>query len=226
MIENIHGYFQSEIGAVKNNFYNVLSDIGPVNPSYPVPILFRFALYTGHGTIRAFLSLGAVFLTLWVWCSPVCAAEPFSGLPQGEGWVVMPAGARRSYMGIHGGTMPVSLLVAADGQSLLTFVGRTGNDFLQMLRETDVPLPTLLNSTITAEAMTKGQALLPATAGHLPIMAAKTHPPAGVSSGPLAHFGLSAMPLAGEGTISRPHPPTPERKFRISFSADFLQPRR
>ena len=45
----------------------------------------------------------------------------------------MPAGARPTYMGIHGGTMPVSLLVYGDGSSLVTFVGRTGNDFLEML---------------------------------------------------------------------------------------------
>lgn len=48
----------------------------------------------------------------------------------------MPAGARVTYIGIHGGTVPVSLLTDKDGTSMVTFVGQTGNDFLRILLRT------------------------------------------------------------------------------------------
>ena len=35
-----------------------------------------------------------------------------SGQSLPEGWTAMPAGARSTYLGIHGGTVPVSLLVS------------------------------------------------------------------------------------------------------------------
>ena len=57
-----------------------------------------------------------------------------SGQSLPEGWTAMPAGARSTYLGIHGGTVPVSLLVSRDGMSLVSFVGQTGNDFLELLR--------------------------------------------------------------------------------------------
>ncbi|MEG2172956.1 MAG: hypothetical protein RRY29_06820 [Desulfovibrionaceae bacterium] len=52
-------------------------------------------------------------------------------------WVNMPAGARVTYIGIHGGTVPVSLLTDKDGTSMVTFVGQTGNDFLRILLRSD-----------------------------------------------------------------------------------------
>ena len=61
-----------------------------------------------------------------------------SGQSLPEGWTAMPAGARSTYLGIHGGTVPVSLLVSRDGMSLVSFVGQTGNDFLELLRRADV----------------------------------------------------------------------------------------
>ena len=88
----------------------------------------------------------------------MCAAATDSGAKAADGWVIMPAGARPTYMGIHGGTMPVSLLVSDDGSSLLTFVGRTGNDFLDVLRRTDVRMPSLLNATAARD--TAGGGLL------------------------------------------------------------------
>ena len=57
-----------------------------------------------------------------------------SGQSLPKGWTAMPAGARSTYLGIHGGTVPVSLLVSRDGMSLVSFVGQTGNDFLELLR--------------------------------------------------------------------------------------------
>ena len=49
-------------------------------------------------------------------------------------WGEMPAGARTAYIGIHGGTVPVSLLTAGDGSPMIAQVGLTGSDFLNFLR--------------------------------------------------------------------------------------------
>ncbi len=49
-------------------------------------------------------------------------------------WEEMPAGARTAYIGIHGGTVPVSLLTAGDGSPMIAQVGLTGSDFLNFLR--------------------------------------------------------------------------------------------
>ncbi len=49
-------------------------------------------------------------------------------------WGEMPAGARTAYIGIHGGTVPVSLLSAGDGSPMVAQVGLTGSDFLNFLR--------------------------------------------------------------------------------------------
>ena len=40
----------------------------------------------------------------------------------------MPAGAKTTYIGIHGGTVPVSLLTAGDGSPMIALVGLTGSD--------------------------------------------------------------------------------------------------
>ena len=49
-------------------------------------------------------------------------------------WIYMPAGARATYIGIHGGTVPVSLLTSRDGTHMVALVGQTGNDFLRTLK--------------------------------------------------------------------------------------------
>lgn len=51
-----------------------------------------------------------------------------------NGWVSMPPSVRATYIGIHGGTVPVSLLASKDCTHMVALVGRTGNDFLQILR--------------------------------------------------------------------------------------------
>lgn len=141
-----------------------------------------------------------------------------------SGWELIPAGAKRAYKGIHGGTMPVSLLVSPDGQSLFTFVGRTGNDFLQLLRETDVPIPTLLNAPITANAMNRGRTMHAGnSARSLPVRPLVT---AGEGEAPLTHFGLSEKPLSIEGEVERPDNSAGMQRFRLSFNRLFFQPRR
>ena len=50
-----------------------------------------------------------------------------------DGLIKMESGSRQAYVGIHGGTAPLSLLWSDDGV-VIAFTGRTGNDFLDILR--------------------------------------------------------------------------------------------
>lgn len=64
------------------------------------------------------------------------AAVPEKKQPMDQSvvWGEMPAGAKTTYIGIHGGTVPVSLLTAGDGSPMVAMVGMTGSDFLNFLR--------------------------------------------------------------------------------------------
>lgn len=75
----------------------------------------------------------------------------------GEGWQAMPAGGRPAYIGIHGGTVPVSLLTTRGGATMVALVGETGSDFLRVLRggnasskAEEVPQPHLVASAASA----------------------------------------------------------------------------
>ena len=160
-------------------------------------------------------------------------AAPATAASTEDGWTIMPAGARPTYMGIHGGTMPVSLLVYGDGSSLVTFVGRTGNDFLEILRRTDLPVPSLLNATarpVGAPLPTaNGTGLMAGNAADsIPVLSL----PGGIlsgtalNSGLLQPFGLSDKPLSIEGQVTRPPHLTPVRQYRLLFRPQYLQPRR
>ena len=81
-----------------------------------------------------------------LWTALLLLPVPPAAAAAADGWQVMPEGARPTYIGIHGGTVPVSLLVSQDGSSLVSFVGRTGNDFLEILHRSDVRMPSLLNN--------------------------------------------------------------------------------
>lgn len=161
------------------------------------------------------------------------AAPATAASTEDDGWTIMPAGARPTYMGIHGGTMPVSLLVYGDGSSLVTFVGRTGNDFLEILRRTDLPVPSLLNATarpVGAPLPTaNGTGLMAGNAADsIPVLSL----PGGILSGTalksglLQPFGLSDKPLSIEGQVTRPPHLTPVRQYRLLFRPQYLQPRR
>lgn len=63
--------------------------------------------------------------------SPQRVSVPGNGV---DAWVTMPAGGKPAYIGIHGGTVPVSLLTARGGSAMVALVGETGSDFLRMLR--------------------------------------------------------------------------------------------
>lgn len=77
------------------------------------------------------------FLLLLVSMPPLGeAAVPEKKQPRDQNvvWGEMPAGAKTTYIGIHGGTVPVSLLTAGDGSPMVAMVGMTGSDFLNFLR--------------------------------------------------------------------------------------------
>jgi len=85
----------------------------------------------------------------------------------------MPAGARATYIGIHGGTVPVSLLTSRDGTHMVALVGQTGNDFLRTLKVdpgTTGALPPMPSATLSSpdDAEDTGVAYLPLHASAAP----------------------------------------------------------
>lgn len=153
-----------------------------------------------------------------------------------SGWLLMPAGARPTYMGIHGGTMPVSLLVSDDGQALLSFVGRTGNDFLEVLNRTDAQMPNfpnpLTNGTVEVSSSIPapgGTVLMAGSAsGSMPViyLTGGGMQRATVRSEQLLPFGFSEKPVSIEGQVSKPLFPTQPKHYRLFFQPHYLQPRR
>ena len=152
-----------------------------------------------------------------------------------SGWLLMPAGARPTYMGIHGGTMPVSLLVSDDGQALLSFVGRTGNDFLEVLNRTDAQMPNfpnpLTNGTVeTSSAIPApgGTVLMAGSAsGSMPViyLTGGGMQRSTVRPEQLLPFGFSEKPVSIEGQVSKPLFPTQPKHYRLFFQPHYLQPR-
>lgn len=180
------------------------------------------------GTLTAWAALFVLILTL-AGAGSAAAAPERPAADADDGWVVMPAGGRPAYMGIHGGTMPVSLLVAGDGASLFTFVGRTGNDFLEALRATDMPLPSLLNATVArSRAVTGGAALFAGNAtSSLPVIPLTGESFAALAGQPskLTPFGLSDEPLSIEGRAARPKTLSPAKTYRLFVLPQYLEPR-
>ena len=184
------------------------------------------SLNTGNEMIhRAILLVIAAFFLY----ANLASAEPGpknrDGSPA-ESWHVIPAGAKPSYMGIHGGTMPVSLLVSVDGSSLLSFIGRTGNDFMEALRNAHVRLPSLGNSTMApARAQTTNIFAGNATVS-MPVFAVPGSMPGRMDVvSRLVPFGLSQKPLSIEGTVEKPGSFPHARTVRPFRIPDYFQPR-
>lgn len=165
-----------------------------------------------------------------------CSAAP-GGQPPSDadaGWTVMPAGARPAFFGIHGGTMPVSLLVYGDGSSLVTFVGRTGNDFMEVLRRSDTVMPSLFasgsrrGSRAGAPSANATTVLMAGTgADSLPVFNLSGEGFSRMAEpGELQPFGLSDKPLSIEGEVTRPPRLAPIKQYRLLFQPQYLQPRR
>lgn len=148
---------------------------------------------------------------------------PFARAEENSDWEKMPEGGKSAYLGIHGGTMPISLLVSGDGEALLTFVGRTGNDFLNVLRRIKLPFPSFGNATGSSQqnmALERAQTGL--FAGN-----ATTSLPVISLSGELLNkqaqlenlepFGFSSTPLSIEGSVSKPAFQPPKKKTTLFF---------
>ena len=117
------------------NGYPVLSA-----PSRKQKKPLQHARHPGKRTMKSFLVF--LFMGLLIQGAPGYAAAPAPPAavqpPVQEApepvWEEMPVGARTAYIGIHGGTVPVSLLTAGDGSPMIAVVGLTGNDFLNFIR--------------------------------------------------------------------------------------------
>lgn len=84
-----------------------------------------------------------------------------------DGWIDMPGGSRPAYIGIHGGTVPVSLLATRGGNTMVAMVGETGSDFLYLLRGGRTP--SVANGGEQAEAASELLAAARATeSGRMP----------------------------------------------------------
>lgn len=148
-------------------------------------------------------------------------------------WVEMPAGARQAYIGIHGGTVPVSLLTAGDGSPMIARVGLTGSDFLHFLRSGGRPDNEVVLFDITEKAETvpppPAAPLLPSknatvllagtAAGDVPVIYATGRTFENMSLIPAnwAPFGLTQKPLSAEGAV-KVTLPQPRKQRRASRS--------
>lgn len=127
-------------------------------------------------------------------------------------WVTIPAGAKSAYMGINGGTMPVSLIVQNDGSALLSFVGKTGNDFLDILRKGNSFLPSLGNATSSGK-ITDGIALFAGNStSTLPVYTSNFSTGADLIMHYLP-FGFTSAPLIIEGLPSIPKSISGQKKY-------------
>ncbi len=61
------------------------------------------------------------------------AGEDAAAAQPHDGWIKLESGSRQAYVGIHGGTAPLSLMRSSDGV-LFAYTGQTGNDFLHVLK--------------------------------------------------------------------------------------------
>ena len=165
---------------------------------------------------------------IFFYCPPIVAASKseLTESKEDNNWVEMPAYAKSSYMGIHGGTMPVSLLVSDDGSSLLSFVGRTGNDFLEVLRKAYLPFPSFANATRAkfnnlVKASEEGKIYAGNATSSLPVLPLSASPI--INPDWISHFqpfGLSEEPLSIEGNVSRPEIVPLPKKYRVFFLPD------
>lgn len=151
------------------------------------------------------------------------------------GWVSMPPGARSAYLGIHGGTVPVSLLVSSTGTSLISFVGQTGNDFLALLRKAETGLPSILNNGTRKNVPggidtlnVSGTRLSAGTsASSLPVISLTGDSVFSLTARPdtVRPFGLSEEPARIEGNVSQPDPDAHQPRYHILVEPRHFSPR-
>ena len=186
--------------------------------------IWRLCPATGRRACRFFALCCVGFALCAAWQPAQAESGKNTLAPQ---WIYMPAGARATYIGIHGGTVPVSLLTSRDGTHLVALVGQTGNDFLHALKvapgtmdvspalhdEEATQLVQLNPRTVAAPAAffrhaANATLLMAGTAvGAMPVIYATGH-----SFASLNHlhsdnllFGISENSLLLEGAVKAPH---------------------
>ena len=99
------------------------------------------------------IALAALGLGLSLAIAPVRAVAEERG--ETNDWVSLPESDRSAFVGIHGGTAPVSVMGSEISPAEETVTGRTGDDFVQLLEGDDA------NSTAQADIGGKEMALVP-----------------------------------------------------------------
>lgn len=184
-----------------------------MSPGRVVPaLLLLLALLAVSSPFQASISLAAG-----------ASHDAESPKQQESAWGEMPAGARSVYIGIHGGTVPVSLLTAGDGSPMIAQVGLTGTDFLHFMRRgtaasDDTSLvPAALPDSGSDSGLKNGQTDPPArlpqnkatlllagrSQGDVPVIYATGRNFERLSLVPTnwAPFGLTETPLSLEGEV-------------------------
>lgn len=185
----------------------------------PSPLFFasRFMDTLWHFPIgKALTNLFFCLLSILYFLFPInfCSAaeNSIATSTEDQGWVHIPTGAKSTYMGIHGGTMPVSLLVANDGSALLSFVGKTGNDFINALTNGKFAWHGIRNATVPTLNPERTQLFAGNATASLPVF---NSPPGGEEwLKSLPPFGFSVSPLVIEGQPDFPEISPTIRKFR------------
>lgn len=99
-------------------------------------------------------------------CAALLPARAEGAAAAHDRWITIEPGYRPAYVGIHGGTAPISLLRASNGL-LFAFTGQTGNDFLHILRGNATGAPNASPATSGRDGTTgpaPGAASLPEAA--------------------------------------------------------------
>lgn len=143
---------------------------------------------------------------------PAKGAEP-------SPWAEMPAGARKAYIGIHGGTVPVSLLAAGDGTPMIAQVGLTGSDFLNFIRSRGKPEAWSAADLMAGAETMAGHVVQPpltgqnatllltgTSVGDVPVIYAtgRSFEKMAIVPANWAPFGLTKTPLSLEGALKLP----------------------
>lgn len=163
-------------------------------------------------------------ISIFLGCCLLLLLCPQRALAETGEWITMPAGARSAYIGINGGTVPVSLLTSRDGSTMITLVGKTGNDFLQTLGR--AASGSFLHNRDLPSA--QGAILLQAhtAAGTVPVIyvAGSDFSRMDLSEEEWLPYGLSATALRMEGRPAKPLRVSKARKYRHIFLSGTVIP--
>ncbi len=196
------------------------------------------ATTSGSRNVFLSLSLSAFFLLLCLALTMHSVARSHSAsFSMAEpGWVSMPAGARSAFLGIHGGTVPVSLMATPSGTSLISFVGQTGNDFLALLRKAELRLPSFLTNATSRstsdllgniESLSSMQLFAGSRHTSLPVISLSDETVFSLTARPgvVQPFGLSEEPLPIEGSVTVPSNEGRSPRYHLLAEPEHLTPR-